>query len=702
MNAKESLLEQFKSGELAGKTADQILKILKIPFREKSRLLGLLSSLVDDGEIFLLQSGQYGTAEQLGLVVGTLTGNERGFAFLVPDDKQTYPEDFFIPRRGRRGAYHGDKVLALPVGGEKGDEAEVVCILERGFKQIVGTFYKDRNGGYLYPDEKRFDTHIFIHSSKCFKLPNAVKAVAKIIDYPYGKAPGGEIVEILGDEEDFFAEELSIIRSYNLREEFPADVQKQAIEAQKQGISPADFAARTDFRDKQIITIDGEDTRDIDDAISLEKVDGNYLLGVHIADVTHYVPHFSALDKEAYTRGTSVYFPDRVLPMLPRELSNGICSLNEGEDRLTLSCLITISPKGQILGSDLKTGVIRSAKRLTYTAVQAVLDGDKKAIQQNADVCELIRLCGELARLLKGVRDKKGSVNLEVKEVKILIDEKGEIAIPDFHRPFAYEIIEQFMVTANEAVAEFMSSIEAPFIYRVHERPSVEKAELFKAFAQSLGLTVRFSPESVQPYDYANLLKAAAALPVFPVLNRTMLRSMQKARYAPLNAGHFGLASKCYCHFTSPIRRYPDLAIHRIIKDVLAGGYDRLHEKYGRFVSDAAERSSQTERTATEAERDVDDLYMAAYMSERIGEEYDAIVSGVTSRGVFAELKNTVEGFIPVEMLEGSFEHIPERFMLKGSHVSFAIGEKIRVKVLDVDFYERRTTFAFLGKIQGE
>lgn len=699
MSAKERIFERFENGDLAANTLHEICKKLNIPYREKNRLAGLLDDLCKDGLLYCDDSGRFGTAAQLGLIEGEICGNERGFAFLVPKDREAYPDDFFIPRKRLHGALHGDRVLATRTYGREGDEASVVLIVERGYREIVGTFRRDKRAGHLTPDEKRFSTDIYIPLSDCFNIPNGVKAVAKITEYPQGKAPGGEIVEVLGEENDFFAEELSIIRSYSLREEFPAHVEKEAQKQERRGLG--DLSSRRDLREKTIVTIDGADTRDIDDAISLEKDGSDYLLGVHIADVSHYVEHKSALDNEAYERGTSVYFPDRVLPMLPRALSNGICSLNEGEDRLTLSCLMRVDKKGAVRSSEIVEGVIRSRHKMTYDEVTAILQGNEAVQKKYADVKDTVFLFAELTRILQAKREKKGGVTLDVKEAKILFDKQtNEIEIPDHKREFSHEIIEAFMVLANETVAEYMHSIQAPFIYRIHEKPTEEKATAFRAFAQTLGLSARFSASDVKPYDYQKLLKAAEAMPAYTVLNRVMLRSMQKARYATENVGHFGLASDCYCHFTSPIRRYPDLCIHRIIKEVLHGGYETAKQRYTDFAESAAARSSDRERNAADAERDVDDLYKTMYMSERIGEEYEAVISGVTAYGLFAELPNTIEGFIPIETLYGSYKYDETRFALVGSGESFTLGETLKVKVVGVDFYRRRTEFRLRGKAE--
>ena len=697
MSSKEKLFALFLDGTLAGKTVTEILKILQIPFREKNRVTELLDELCDEGLLYKNDGGRYGTIEQLGLIKGKISGHERGFAFLVPDDKDKYEKDFFIPHKNLHGALHGDIVLIEQVFDRSDDEGSVVKILERGYTKVVGIFRRDRHAGYLIPDEKKFATEIYIPLSTCFKIKNGVKAVAKITSYPRGKAPGGEIIEVLGDEDDFFAEELSIIRAYDLREEFPPRVEKEANRLSAKGIQPEELLNRRDFRDKLIVTIDGEDTRDIDDAVSIEKDGEDYILGVHIADVTHYVGYRSPLDEEAFERGTSVYFPDRVLPMLPRALSNGICSLNEGEDRLTLSCLMRVNKKGVVIDSEIVEGVIRSTHRMTYTEVSKILDGDKKTCEKYTLVKDMVYLFAELTHILQEMRNKKGNISLDVKEAKIILTEDNEIKIPDYERAFSYQIIEAFMVLANETVAEYMRSIEAPFVYRVHEKPSEEKARTFQAFAQTLGLQARFHTDDVKPYEYQKILKSAEGLPVYSVLNRVMLRSMQKARYSHENMGHFGLASECYCHFTSPIRRYPDLCIHRIIKEVINGGYPQAVERYSGFVEHAAKQSSERERRATEAEREVDDLYMTMYMSEHIGEEFDAVISGVTSFGLFAELPNTVEGFIPIETLFGEYKFDAERFRLIGKE-TYTIGEELHIKVVDVDFERRRTEFRLLYK----
>ncbi len=647
----------------------------------------MLDELYREGAILRDSSFRYGTKEQFHAKEGVLSANERGFGFFIPDDKKL--SDLFIPRRALNGALHTDRVLACGVGGRNGDEGEILAVLSRGKKEIVGVYRGNSRFGTLLPDDKKFTESVFIPAGNSKNCKNGMKAIARITDYGE-RGVSGEIIEVLGEDGDFFVEETALIRSHSLREEFPDDV---IAEAERQAAKPVnDFSARLDLRNELIITIDGEDTRDIDDAISLEKKGDKYYLGVHIADVTHYVARGGVLDKEAYARGTSVYFPDRVLPMLPKALSNNICSLNEGADRHTLSCLMTISETGKVISKKIVPSVIRSRHRMTYTDVTAISEGDRKTREKYPDLTDFVADAVTLTKILKRARERKGGVELDVKETKILFD-NGKISIPEYERSISHEMIEQFMVLANESVATLMQEAETPFIYRIHERPSPEKANAFSEFLRDLGISVQFDPENVNPQDFKKVLQLSRNLPAYPVINRVMLRSMMKAAYSPENLGHFGLASECYCHFTSPIRRYPDLAIHRIIKDYLLQG-GKSGTKYEKFVQEAAVQSSACERNAESAERDVDALYIVKYMSEKIGESYEATVSGVTAFGVFAELKNTVEGLIPLETLpDDSYELIESKFLLRGTKNSYRIGDRIRVKVAGVDWGARRVLF---------
>ncbi len=687
MDAKLKLYEKIKDGTFALMTGGTIANKLHLNRKQTGALYKMLDSLCAEKDILRDASFRYGTAEQFCAVTGTLTGNERGFGFVVRDDGG---DDLFIPRRAMNNALHGDKVIAFSVGGRAGDEGEILKVLSHGLKEIVGTFHTSGRGdGTLRPDERKFSEDIRIPFSVSNGCQNGQKAVARLTSAA-GCPPVGRIVEILGMSGDFLVEEQALIRARNLREEFPENVVCVAEEQARRPVS--DFTGRVDLTQELIITVDGEDTRDIDDAISLRQDGDKFYLGVHIADVSHYVKKGGEIDKEAYARGTSVYFPDRVLPMLPTPLSNGICSLNEGELRYALSCFMTVSQTGKVLERRFAPSVIRSRHRMTYTEITAIYEGDKKTRKKYPDLIEFVDTAIHLTKILKRAREDKGGVSLDVKEAKILY-ENGKVSIPDYDRSISHEMIEQFMVLANESVATLMHEAQMPFVYRVHERPSPDKAKDFALFLNDLGISAKYNIEDVKPSDYRKVLLSVRDLPVSPIVSRVMLRSMMKASYSPENMGHFGLASDCYCHFTSPIRRYPDLTVHRILKGFLCDK-EKTKEKFTEFVKQASVQSSATEKNAESAEREVDALYIVKYMSDKIGEEYDAVISGVTSFGIFAELKNTVEGMIPLDVLpDDGYDYRPDKFLLRGTRNSFRLGDEIRVKVASVDWGSRRTLF---------
>ncbi len=690
MNAKYSLLEKIKDGSFALLTSDEISRKLRLGRREAFAVHDMLSSLVREGELLCDRRGRFGTAEQFGAEEGVFSGSGKGYGLFSSGETE-----LFIPAKSANGAVHGDRVLAIPVkGGRSDDEGEVLAVLARGYEKLVGTFCAEGKAGYVVPDDKRFGFTVFVPRRDSAGARDGAKVVVKV-SYP-GEEPCGKVLEVLGQEGDLMAEELAVIRSHALREEFPEEV-LAAADKVPQTLSERDLKGREDLREELIITIDGEDTRDIDDAVSVHEENGKFHLGVHIADVSHYVLPRSPLDREAFARGTSVYFPDRVLPMLPKALSNGICSLNEGEDRLTLSCFMTIDGKGKVLKKRIAPTVIRSRHRMTYTAVTAIAEGDRRACEEYPDLVGFVRTAVKLTKILRAARAAKGGVELEIGEAKILCED-GKIEIPENRRTVSHEMIERFMVLANESVAELMTEKGVPFVYRVHDRPAAEKAASFRAFLLGAGLTPRFEPDKVAPRDYRDLLASLGNSPLAPVVHRVMLRSMAKAVYSPENIGHFGLASECYCHFTSPIRRYPDLCVHRIIRAAASG----KAEEYRAFVKEAAAQSSLSERNAAEAEREADALYIAFYMKDRIGEEYNAVVSGVTAFGLFAELDNTVEGFIPVETLpEDCYLFEEENFLLRGVHNSFRLGERVRVRVDGADIGARRVQFFLLNKENG-
>lgn len=618
---------------------------------------------------------------------GIVQANERGFAFIVPDDNIKYPNDFFVPRSSLCGAFNGDKVLAVPVKGTK-DEAKIVKIIERCSKPVIGTYER----GKVYPDDLRMP-EVTVPAALKFNAKNGDKVVCEICAYRKSGQPSGKVTEVLGESGDFEVEELSIIRAHGLYEQFPQSVIDEADRASGEKIQ---LNSRRDLREKLIFTIDGADTRDVDDAVSLEFKDGNYVLGVHIADVSHYVKYKSVTDEEAYARGTSVYFPDRVLPMLPKSLSNGACSLNEGEDRYALSCVMTFDKDGIRQSYEIFESVINSRHKMTYDDVTAICEGNEKLCERYADIVTTVKNMKKLCLIMERRRAAAGEVNLDVREAKIHVDENGEIVIPDYKRGISERIIEQFMISANEAVAEFLQKKNAACLYRIHESPSPEKASTLISFLKDLGVYARCDTAAVTPKDFRNILKNVADKPYASVVNKVMLRSMQKARYAENNLGHFGLASGCYCHFTSPIRRYPDLFVHRSLKSILHGD-TKLMPVYVKNAQSAGIDCSERERIADEAERDVDDLYKTVYMSDRIGEIYDATVSGVTNFGVFCELENTIEGLIPIDVLpDDNYEFFAEKFLLKGRKASFRLGDNLKVRVDGCDFGRMRVLFGLI------
>lgn len=713
---EERILRFLSSAETA--TAETLRRHAGVPPHNRKTFLALLARLCAAGRIEY-KNGVYALPRPV-LYTGVLTGNEKGFAFFTPDsaDKNNAaetpekPRDIFIPAKYLNGAMHKDRVVVKIVkrGENESATGEVEKILERGYTEIVGAFYKDRRAGRLLPDERKYFSEIYIPLASCRNVKSGVKAVAKITAYRYGACPEGKITEVLGDD-DFFAEETSILRSFGLREEFPDSVLAAAEEVAAEDITTLPLKTeplpRRNLLNEFFVTIDGADTRDIDDGVSVAKQGDNYVLSVHIADVSHYVKAGGELDKEAFKRGTSVYFPDRVLPMLPQALSNGCCSLNEGEARLAFTCKMLIAGggtdkaaaenAGKVLESEIFPSLVRSTYRLTYDEVDAMLSGGAaadKLLEKYPLMRDSLAPMRELTEILAARRVKKGEVNLDLKEKHIYYDkERDVIEIPDEKPSFSRGLIEQFMVTANETVATFLNSRGAPCLYRVHEPPVPEKAENLKAFARLLGFSPKWNDEEVFPADYAALLNEARGGAKEQVLAKVTLRSMQKARYSEKNLKHFALVSGCYCHFTSPIRRYPDLFVHRALKAVLSAN-ETATERLKEFAAEAAKKTSDTERNADDAERAVDDLYAAAYMADYIGQEFDGVISDVTERGFFAELKNGIEGFVPLDSLYGYYIFLPDTFELKGGGKSYALGNNVRVKVTDVDFYTRRITFS--------
>ena len=684
MSAAESILEKFKSGAFDYQKAGDICRLLGTCSRsDREAVSRILKGLEEAGEIVQDERGRYVSPGRLGLVRGTVQGNERGFAFLLTEEG-----DLFLPRRALHGALHGDIVFAKRTGGERGDEAAVYSIVRRGMKELTGTYYRDKRGGLVEPDERRFCESVRVVGG--VRAAAGEKVLVRILSYPDGKYPEGEILAVLGKSGDLLTEEEAIVRSQQLPEEFP---QKVLAGAKRAASLPVTSEGRTDFREETIITIDGDDSRDFDDAVTVRREGDGFLLGVHIADVSHYVARGSALDAEAYSRGTSVYFPDRVIPMLPEALSDDVCSLRQGEDRLTLSCLMAIDREGKVTESRVERGIIRSRARMTYAKVAAILEGAEALCAEYAHLLPLLEDMRALAEILIQRRASRGGVDLDVREAHIGFD-GVQVSLAPAERTIAHRMIEEFMILANETVASFMSAYEMPMLFRVHEKPTEERAENFRAYLRGLGLRADFRPANVRPGEYGKILSSLKEDKLRAVVNRVMLRSMAKARYSAENCGHFGLASACYCHFTSPIRRYPDLIVHRVVKTVLDGRAGEAEREYGKFVREAAGQCSARERRAEEAERAVDDLYKVWYMRGHLGEEYTGTVSGVAPFGIFVELENTAEGLIKVENLPGEgYEFIEEKLRLRGTSRAFCLGDTVRIVVAGCDIGARRCEF---------
>lgn len=574
--------------------------------------------------------------------------------------------------------------------------------------RIVGTYQKSRNFGFVIPDDKKLGSDIYISKKNALKAKNNQKVVAEITKLPQkDKSAEGKIVEIIGYIDQAGVDMLSLVKEYDLPYEFPVPVINEAKRI-KQDIDINDIKNRRDLRNEEIFTIDGEDAKDLDDAVNVKKLDnGNYLLGVHIADVSHYVKEGSFLDKEAILRGTSVYMLDRVIPMLPVELSNGICSLNAGKDRFAISCMMEINNKGQVVSSEIFKSVIKVTERMSYTGVQKVLDNsDKEVVKRYEKYISHFKRMEELAHILKNRRNKEGSLNLDIPETKVILDENGyAIDITKYELTFANEIIEQFMLTANETVAEKFFWLEAPFIYRVHESPDMEKVTELNKFLFNLGYRVKCNKEEVHPTAFAEVLDKIKGKPEEMVISNLILRTLKVARYESENKGHFGIASKYYCHFTSPIRRYPDLFIHRIISKYLKQGYNLSDEEIAKYSSQAtkyAETSSEREKIAQKVERESVDIKMAEYMEKHIGEEYDGIISSITSFGVFVELENTVEGLVRFDKLgDEYFIYDEDRKTLLGekTKIMYHIGDKIKIRVIRADKQTRQIDFEKVNSI---
>ena len=664
------------------------------------QLKGLLKELEDEGTLVLSRKNRYGTPAQFNLLTGTISRHPKGFGFLIAEDRSQ--EDLYIHSSDLGGALNGDKVIARikrPAGFDTRTgtkfraEGEVIRILQRHVQHVVGTFESSKHFGFVVPDDKKFGSDIFIAKDHFNGARNGMKVLVEIISWPQKtRSAEGKVTQLIGFKDSPGVDILSIIFGHNLPQSFPAEV-LEAAERIPEKISGEEIAKRRDLRDMLMITIDGEDAKDLDDAVSVQRLEnGNYLLGVHIADVGHYVQEDSALDKEALERATSIYLVDRVIPMLPQKLSNGVCSLNAGEDRLALTCMMEVDQKGIVVAHEIFESVIHIDFRMTYKNVTKILvEQDETLCAQYQVLLPILKEMEALQGILERKRMRRGAIEFHAPESKVVLDKKGRpIRIEWRESGIADKIIEEFMLCANETVAEHYFWMEVPFLYRVHEEPKTEDVMDVNKFLQALGYSIKGAGNTIHPKAYQSIVDEVAGKPEEKIVNTVLLRSMQHARYDTEALGHFGLSAQYYSHFTSPIRRYPDLAIHRVIKELLHNGeqLDRKRvEVLSKKMAQYAEQSSQREKVAEEAERDSVDLKKVEFMKPYVGEIFSAKISGVTNFGLFVQLDNSVEGLVHISTLVDDFyQYRPESFSLLGEHTRkvYQLGQEIKVRLTRV------------------
>lgn len=695
---KEMFLELFQDKAYQPMKLKELAILLDIPREQRDELKEVLDALLAEGKISISKKGKYGKP-QTEIQSGKFSAHQKGFGFVTVPGRDG---DVFIPADKTKGALHGDQVQIAVKSENSGPraEGEVLKILEHANQTVVGLYRKNKNYGFVIPDNQKLTLDVFVPAGKDMGAVSGHKVVVTLKTFGDERHnPEGEITEILGHVNDPGVDILSIVKAYGLPEEFPAEVMKQAAAIGDEVARDA-IGGRLDLRHLQTVTIDGEDAKDLDDAITISKEnDDHYTLGVHIADVSDYVTEGSPLDKEALKRGTSVYLVDRVIPMLPHKLSNGICSLNAGEDRLALSCIMEIDAKGNVIGHQIAETVIRVDRRMTYTAVNAIVtDRDESVMAEYEGFVEMFDLMKELADILRDKRGRRGSIDFDLPECKVILDAKGKpIEIKPYDRNAATKIIEDFMLIANETVAEDYFWQELPFLYRTHEEPDPEKMKKLGTFINNFGYTIRTQNGDVHPKQLQKLLHNIDGTAEEALISRLTLRSMKQAKYTIECTGHFGLAAKYYTHFTSPIRRYPDLQIHRIIKENLRGGMkDKRIAHYNHLLPEVAVTSSALERRADEAERETEKLKKCEYMSKRIGEIYEGVISGITNWGIYVELPNTVEGMIKVADLDGDYYVFDEEHMEMVGELTnrrYKLGQRLKVEVADVDKLMRTIDF---------
>ncbi|MBS6500445.1 MAG: ribonuclease R [Clostridium sp.] len=707
MGIKQTLLSFMREEAYRPMDIQELVAVFDINPDEYKSFKKVLKSMEREGLIVRTKKDKFGVPERLGLITGKLQVHQKGFGFLLPEAEGE--KDVFIPSSSMNGAMNGDKVLVQitreDLNGKK-REGEVREVLERSNSKIIGVYEDSRNFGFVVPEDTRLNQDIFISKKDRNGAKDGDVVICEIVKWAdKRRSPEGIVKEVLGRKGDKGLDILTIIKKYGLPEEFSEKVLNYAENIEEE-IDSKEYARRKDLRNLRMVTIDGEDAKDLDDAVSIERLDnGKFRLGVHIADVSHYVREKNPLDKEALKRGTSVYLIDRVIPMLPKKLSNGICSLNPKVDRLALSCFMVIDKNGKVIQHEIEESVIKTSERMTYTDVTKILENnDEELIKRYDYLVDDFKAMEELCNILREKRIKRGAIDFNFEESKIILNDLGKpIDIKPYDRAIANRIIEEFMLVCNETIAEHMFWTNLPFVYRIHEEPDEEKLEKFKEFVYNLGYIVRWGQEA-HPRALQDILEKVKGKKEETVVSTLLLRSMMQAKYSPECVGHFGLAAKYYCHFTSPIRRYPDLQIHRIIKEQLNGKIDE--KRAGRLtniVEIASKQSSEMERLAQEAEREVDDLKKAEYMQERIGEEFTAIISSVTSFGLFAELPNTIEGLIHITALDDDYYIYDEAHLcLIGERTKkvYRLGDEIKVKCTRVDIDNREVYFDLIEEEQ--
>lgn len=708
MNIKQALLSFMREQAYKPMDIQELAQVFDINKEEYKDFKKTLKAMEKEGIILRTKADKFGLPEKMGLVTGKLQVHQKGFGFVIPEDES---KDIFIPSSFINGAMNGDKVIAKVVKEDingKKREGEIIRILERANKTIIGVYENSKNFGFVVPEDKRIQYDIFVSKTEKSGAKTDDVVIVEITEWPEARRnPEGRIIEVLGKKGDKGIDILTIIKKHGLPEEFPEKVESFAASIPEE-IPNNEYVRRKDLRNVRMVTIDGEDAKDLDDAVSIEKLpNGNYKLGVHIADVSHYVKERNPLDKEALNRGTSVYLIDRVIPMLPKKLSNGICSLNPKVDRLALTCFMVIDKSGKVLEHEILESIIKTSERMTYTDVTKILrDKDEELIKRYEYLYEDFKAMEELCDILHKKRMGRGAIDFNFEECKIILDKMGKpIDIKPYERAIANRIIEEFMLVCNETIAEYMYWANMPFVYRIHENPDEEKLSHFSEFIYNLGYAFKWTND-VHPRMLQEILGKVEGKKEETVVSTLLLRSMMQAKYSPECVGHFGLAARYYCHFTSPIRRYPDLIIHRIIKEFINGQIDdERNKKLVKAVEYASKQSSEMERLAEDAEREVDDLKKAEYMKERLGEEFEGIISSVTNFGFFVELPNTIEGLVHISNLDDDYYVYDERRLtLMGERTKkiYRLGESIRIKVARVEIDTHDIYFDIVEELNEE